>query len=89
MEAYVSRGEAYSDQGDYDRAIADFTRVLTLNPNYSLAYYNRAVAWFFKKDYAKAWADVQRFQRAGGKPDPQFITDLRKASGRRDTRRGR
>jgi hypothetical protein len=44
------------------------------------------VAWFFKQDYAKASADVRRFQKAGGKPDPQFLADLRKASGKKATR---
>ena len=67
-----------------DRAIADFTQALTLNPNYAQAYYHRAVAALFQKDYTKAWADVKRFQQAGGKPDPQFLRDLRKASGRQN-----
>ena len=84
MAAYADRGSAYTDQGNYDRAIADFTQALTLNPNYALAYYHRAVAEFLQKDYTKAWADVKRFQQAGGKPDPQFLRDLRKTSGRQN-----
>jgi tetratricopeptide (TPR) repeat protein len=89
VPAYVSRGEAYSEQGDHERAIADFTQALTLNPRHALAYYNRAVAWFFQHNYPKAWADVKRFQQMGGKPDPQFMRDLSKASGRRERRPGR
>jgi Tfp pilus assembly protein PilF len=69
------------EQGAYDRAIADFTQALTLNPNYAPAYYYRAVTAFFQKDYTKAWADVKRYQQAGGKPNAQFLRDLRKASG--------
>jgi hypothetical protein len=42
------------------------------------------VAEFFQKNYTKAWADVKRFQQAGGKPDPQFLRDLRKTSGRQN-----
>ena len=82
VAVYVDRGSVYSEQGDYDRAIADFTQALTLNSNYTLAHYHRAVAWFLQKDYPRAWADVKRFQQAGGWPDPQFLRDLRRASGR-------
>ena len=32
--------------------------------------------------HGKAWEDVNRFRQAGGRPDPQFLKDLRKASGR-------
>jgi tetratricopeptide (TPR) repeat protein len=29
----LERGNAYADKGDYDRAIADFTQALRINPN--------------------------------------------------------
>ena len=81
VAAYVDR-ETCTDQGNYESAIADCTQALTLNPNYFLAYHHRAVAQFSQKDYTKAWADVKRFQQACGTPNPQFLRDLRKASGR-------
>lgn len=31
--AYVNRGIAYSDSGDQDRAIADFTTAIGINPH--------------------------------------------------------
>lgn len=40
--AYVSRGTAYGNAGDYDKAEADFARAITLNPRLSTAYNNRA-----------------------------------------------
>jgi len=64
--------------------MADFTQALTLSPTYARVYYFRAIAWFLQKDYTKAWTDVKRFQQAGGKPAPQFLRELRKASGRQN-----
>src|SRR5690348_5197538 len=39
--ALNNRGIAYQNKGDYDRAIADFTRALGLNPNDNKALNNR------------------------------------------------
>jgi tetratricopeptide (TPR) repeat protein len=41
-EAFASRGEAYSNQGDYSRAIADENEALLLQPDYAEAYNLRA-----------------------------------------------
>jgi tetratricopeptide (TPR) repeat protein len=43
--------------GDIDRAIADFTQVIRLNPTDAMAYNNRGKAYTDKKDYARAIAD--------------------------------
>ncbi|MBI1922994.1 tetratricopeptide repeat protein [Candidatus Poribacteria bacterium] len=81
--AYVNRGSAYAEgKQDYDHALQDYDKAIALN--FALAYNNRAVAWFFKKDYDKAWADVKRYRQAGGTPNPRFIEDLRRASGRQE-----
>ena len=48
-EAYNNRGVAYSNKGDYDRAIADYTKAIELNPDYVEAYSNRGGA-YVKKD---------------------------------------
>jgi tetratricopeptide (TPR) repeat protein len=37
--AYFWRGRAYSAKGDKDRAIADHTKAIELDPNYVDAYY--------------------------------------------------
>jgi Flp pilus assembly protein TadD len=50
-------GNAYYDQKDYDRAIADFTEALVMQPEYALTYYDRAKAYYAKKDYDRAIAD--------------------------------
>ena len=38
---YCNRGYAYGKKGDYNRAIADYTQAIELNPNYVEAYNNR------------------------------------------------
>ena len=55
--ASVSRGLAWESRGDHDRAIADFTYAITLNPNDALAYNNRGLAWREKQDVDRAIAD--------------------------------
>jgi tetratricopeptide (TPR) repeat protein len=58
--AYNSRGNAYSDEGDYDRAIADCSRAITLNPNDAAAYNNRGAAYKDKGDCNRAIADYSQ-----------------------------
>ncbi len=43
---YANRGDAYSDKGRYDRAIADFGMSIELKPEYAPAYNSRAWAYF-------------------------------------------
>jgi len=61
-QAYRSRGAAYYDKSDYDRAIADFSEAMKLDPNivppsFALAYNRRGLAYVEKKDYDSAIAD--------------------------------
>ena len=55
--AYFWRGYCFSFQGQYDRAIADYSEAITLNPLDAYAYSNRGVAYGSKGDYARAVAD--------------------------------
>ena len=48
--AFNSRGLAYDDKRDYDRAIADFDQAIKLNPNDALVYNNRGFAYRNKGD---------------------------------------
>ena len=57
--AYANRGLAYGKKGDYDKAIADYTEAIRLNPN-AEAYSNRGLAYRKKGDYDKAIADSPR-----------------------------
>lgn len=56
--ALNNRGTMYFIQGDYEKAIADFTTAITIDPKDAEPYYNRAKAYSSQKLYAKAIADL-------------------------------
>jgi len=59
-EACVSRGNEYYRKNDYDRAIEEYTKSITLNPNDAVSYYNRGLAYKWgKNNYDRAIADFE------------------------------
>lgn len=63
-KSYYKRGKHYEDiwrrldqEGDYDRAIADYTEAIRLDPGYTMAYIYRGFAYHRKGDYNRAIAD--------------------------------
>lgn len=60
--ALVNRGAAYASNKDYDRAIADYTRAIEIDPKNAKAYDSRGVAYTSKGDYVNAVADVTMAQ---------------------------
>jgi tetratricopeptide (TPR) repeat protein len=59
-EFYLKTGNAYAKKGQYDQAIADFTKALEINPWYADAYSNRGVAYLHKGQYDRAIADYTK-----------------------------
>jgi tetratricopeptide (TPR) repeat protein len=59
-DAYASRGIAYYTKGEYDRAIADYTRSIEINPKDAITYSNRGRAYNDKGEYDRAIADYTR-----------------------------
>ncbi len=51
------RGNAWEEMGQHDKAIADFTEAIKLNPRKALNFYLRAHAWLEKSEFNKAIAD--------------------------------
>ena len=58
--AYYDRGNAYKNLKDYDRALADFSDALKLDPRYAHAYLNRGFVYAAKNDADHAIADLNR-----------------------------
>src|SRR5262249_7737007 len=55
--AHHERGISYKSKGDVDRAIANFSEAIRLDPKYAEAYYVRGVAYGNKGDLDRAIAD--------------------------------
>ena len=58
--ALFNRGSGYLSKGDPDNAIADYTRVIQIDPGYSPAYYNRGIANEGKDQHDQAIADFSK-----------------------------
>jgi len=57
---YLALGDYDFDQGDDNRAIADYSRAIDLNPDYAAAFNNRAYTYMTMQDYAMALPDLDR-----------------------------
>lgn len=65
--AYVSRGNAYADLGQYQRAVKDYTQAIIIKPDYAYAYINRSDAYYNLGRYRLAVEDSAQAIRL--KPD--------------------
>ena len=55
--AYISRGMAYHDRDDYDKAIADYTKAIEIKPDSAEAYKFRGMVYSDKGEYDHAILD--------------------------------
>lgn len=55
--AYLARGDAQSEQGNYQQALADYSLAITRDPTSARAYNNRALAYQSLAQYDLALAD--------------------------------
>ena len=72
---YARIGLAWLNKGDLDKAMANLTKAIELNPKYAIAYNNRGNAWSDKGEYDKAIADYNRAIEL--KPDYAFAYNNR------------
>jgi len=56
---YQKRADDYLAVGEYDRAIADYSEVVRLNPQDAVAFYSRGFAYHYKADRDRAFADYK------------------------------
>jgi len=59
-EFYELAGRSHEEKGDYDRAIAEYTRAIEIAPDYMGAYCARGYARSLQEDYDGAIADYTR-----------------------------
>ena len=57
---YLNRGAVYQRLKDKDRALADYTRAIELQPNNAMAYTNRGVLYELEGDHERAILDFDR-----------------------------
>jgi lipoprotein NlpI len=67
------RASAWGNKKDYDRAIADYTEAIRLNPQYASAFYYRGNAWRYKDNFERAIADYNEAIRL----NPQDVLAFR------------
>jgi Tfp pilus assembly protein PilF len=60
-DAYNTRGNRYLEQRQLHRAIEEFDEAIRLDPKYTVAYGNRAIAYKLQGNKAKAIADFEKF----------------------------
>ena len=56
--AFYNRGNARYDMGDYEKAVADYSSAIKLNPADTLALNNRGNAYANRRDFDRAIADL-------------------------------
>ena len=57
-EGYVDRGNRYSRNGVYERAIADYTAAIELDAACADAWFNRGVSWYEVGEYQQSIEDL-------------------------------
>ncbi len=70
-DAYNTRGNRYLEQRQLQRAIADFDEAVRLDPKFTVAYGNRAMAHKLRGDKTKAISDFEKFIALSS--DPRLI----------------
>ncbi|MBI3861203.1 MAG: tetratricopeptide repeat protein, partial [Planctomycetia bacterium] len=61
--AFILRGDIRAELGAFDKAIADYTEALKLDPGDLQALHSRSTAWMYERNYGRALADVSEVLR--------------------------
>lgn len=58
--SYFKRGNSYMKSGEYSKAVADFTKVININPQFSDAYSNRGLVYLALQQPELALTDLTK-----------------------------
>jgi tetratricopeptide (TPR) repeat protein len=87
--AYNNRGWAYDKKGDHDKAIAEYTEAIRLDPKDAMAYNNRGWAYRKKGELDKAKQDFDQAEKLGSTPNSSMKSNsLDKTQSTGDSLRG-
>lgn len=81
-EQYLHDADFHIIEGNYPQVVFNLTKAIEINPNNAVAYDGRAFAYYFIKEYDKAWSDVHKAEALKFYVFPEFLESLKKASGR-------
>lgn len=81
-KAFVNIGVTYNNKADIDLALADCAKAIEINPKAAESYLVRARVHMIEQAFDSAWADVRKAQDLGAKVNPDFLDELKKASGK-------
>jgi len=78
-KALYKKGFLLLGQKKFDAAIDYFDAILSLDPEFAIAYTAKAVAYYYKKEYEKAWLEVNKARSRGIPVNAHFIKTLNNA----------
>ena len=64
-ETYYNRGLAHSEKGEWELAIAAYTKAIELKPDFADAYFKRSRAWLRIGEEEKAKSDLKIANKIG------------------------
>jgi tetratricopeptide (TPR) repeat protein len=62
---YVNRGNAWDEEGDVERAMADYALALKVKPNFGEAYYNRGISLGRQNKRHEAYLEFKKAYDSG------------------------
>jgi len=59
-ETYLNQGVAYSQKGEFERAVSNYNKAIEVNPKFAVAYLNRGFTYSKLGEYDRAISDYSK-----------------------------